>query len=56
VSARFRFDAAYQYLKQQDRRGRTGEFPSGVVPDLTLNNGLYAFNAHLFGLTLTAGF
>ena len=55
-SERFRADAAYQYLMQQDRRGRTGEFPSGVEPDLTLNNGLYSFNAHLFGLTITAGF
>lgn len=53
---RFRADAAYQYLKQKDRRGRTGEFPSGIEPDLSLNNGLYAFNAHLFGLTITAGF
>jgi long-chain fatty acid transport protein len=56
ITDRIRFDAAYQYLIQQDRRGRTGEFPSGVVPDESLNNGLYAFNAHLFGLTITAGF
>jgi len=56
LSPRFRADAAYQYLKQQDRRGRTGEFPSGVEPDLSRNNGLYAFNAHLFGFTITAGF
>jgi len=55
-SRTLRADAAYQYLKQQDRRGRTGEFPSGVQPDLSLNDGLYAFNAHLFGLTITAGF
>jgi long-chain fatty acid transport protein len=55
-TSQVRADAAYQYLIQQDRRGRTGEFPSGVAPDLSLNNGLYAFNAHLFGLTITAGF
>jgi long-chain fatty acid transport protein len=53
---RFRVEAAYQYLAQQDRRGRTAEFPSGAVPTTALNNGLYEFNAHLFGLTLSAGF
>ena len=53
---RYRVEAAYQYLDQQKRRGRTREFPSGVTPTLDLNNGLYTFNAHLFGLTLTAGF
>ncbi|MDH4351581.1 MAG: outer membrane protein transport protein [Gemmatimonadota bacterium] len=52
----FRVDAAYQYLKQANRRGRTGEFPSGAEPTLDLNNGLYEFKAHLFGLTLTVGF
>jgi long-chain fatty acid transport protein len=56
ITSRIRVDAGYQYLAQQDRRGRTSEFPSGVTPDLSLNNGLYAFSAHLFGLTLTAGF
>jgi long-chain fatty acid transport protein len=55
-SQRFRADAAYQYLDQQIRRGRTAEFPSGVTPDLSLNNGLYKFKAHLVGITLTAGF
>lgn len=52
----FEVNAAYQYLNQQKRRGRTGEFPSGVAPTLDLNNGLYTFKAHLFGLTLTARF
>lgn len=46
-SDRFRADGAYQYLGQQKRRGRTGELP---------NNGLYQFDAHLIGLTLTARF
>jgi len=55
-SPRFRADAAYQYLNQQKRRGRTAEFPSGVTPDLSLNDGLYTFKAHLIGITLTAGF
>jgi long-chain fatty acid transport protein len=53
---RFRVDGAYQYLNQQIRRGRTAEFPSGATPDLSLNNGLYKFKAHLVGITLTAGF
>jgi long-chain fatty acid transport protein len=51
-----RADAAYQYLNQQKRRGRTSEFPSGETPDLSLNNGLFEFKGHLFGITLTAGF
>jgi long-chain fatty acid transport protein len=55
-SSAFRADVAYQYLSQQDRRGRVREFPSGVTPDLSLNNGLYEFKAHLLGVTLTAGF
>jgi len=55
-SEMFRADAAYQYLNQQKRRGRTAEFPSGVEPTTDLNNGLYEFKAHLFGITLTAGF
>jgi long-chain fatty acid transport protein len=52
----FRADLAYQYLMQQKRRGRTREFPSGVPLDLSLNNGLYEFMAHLVGVTLTVGF
>ncbi|HET7039779.1 MAG TPA: outer membrane protein transport protein [Gemmatimonadales bacterium] len=52
----FRADLAYQYLLQQNRRGRVREFPSGVEPDLSLNNGLYEFKAHLLAVTLTAGF
>jgi long-chain fatty acid transport protein len=55
-SNRFRGDLAYQYLSQQNRRGRVREFPSGVAPDLSLNSGLYEFKAHLLGITLTAGF
>jgi long-chain fatty acid transport protein len=55
-SPHLRADAAYQYLNQQIRRGRTAEFPSGETPDLSLNNGLYKFKAHLIGITLTAGF
>lgn len=55
-SSVLRADVAYQYLSQQNRRGRVREFPSGVTPDLSLNTGLYEFKAHLLGITLTAGF
>jgi long-chain fatty acid transport protein len=43
------FDFAYQYLDQADRDGRT-------IPELRgqlVNNGVYQFDAHLFGGTLT---
>lgn len=44
-----RGDLAYQYINQQDRRGRTVPFGQ---PD----NGLYQFKAHLFGAMLTYTF
>jgi long-chain fatty acid transport protein len=49
-------DFAYQYLKQNDRRGRVREGESGAAPTEALNSGLYAFNAHLFGVTLSVHF
>lgn len=43
---------AYQYIRQDDRRGRTREPVSG--PATTgLNNGLYTFYGHLFGVSLS---
>ncbi|HXI20343.1 MAG TPA: outer membrane protein transport protein, partial [Gemmatimonadales bacterium] len=42
-------DLAYQYIAQQDRRGRTTPFG-------TPNNGLYKFHAHLFGASLSYAF
>lgn len=42
-------DLAYQYINQQDRRGRTVRFGQ---PD----NGLFTFKAHLFGAMLTYTF
>jgi long-chain fatty acid transport protein len=67
VSKGFRIDAAYQYIDQADRRGRTvplAGFPAGcdissgaVCPALTQqNNGLYSFHAHLFGATFSYAF
>jgi long-chain fatty acid transport protein len=40
-------DFAYQYIRQNDRRGRTRALP---------NNGLYTFGAHLFGVSLAFTF
>ncbi|PYO81941.1 MAG: hypothetical protein DMD65_10550, partial [Gemmatimonadetes bacterium] len=48
-------DLAYQYIRQNDRRGRTREPLSG--PATTgMNNGLYTFHAHLFGVSLGYAF
>jgi long-chain fatty acid transport protein len=48
-------DLAYQYIRQDDRRGRTIETPN-VPPTTALNSGLYTFNAHLFGVALAFAF
>lgn len=59
----FRIDAAYQYINQGDRRGRTVPLDLSVCgagppcPALVQqSNGLYAFRAHLFGATFSYGF
>jgi long-chain fatty acid transport protein len=49
-------DLAYQYIKQNDRRGRTREPIFNQVPTTGLNNGLYTFHAHLFGVSLGYAF
>lgn len=48
-------NVAYQYLGQNDRRGRTrGARPGENNPTAEeLNSGLYSFNAHLVGTTVT---
>jgi len=56
LSRVFELNAAYQYLNQSDREGRVQEAPTGEVPTTALNTGMYRFNAHLFGMTLTAHF
>ena len=56
ISQILRADIAYQYIRQNKRRGRVREPESGVAPSLDLNSGVYTFNAHLFGVTLTAAF
>jgi long-chain fatty acid transport protein len=49
ISNSLHVDLAYQYINQQDRRGRTVDFG---LPD----NGLFNFKAHLFGAHLTYTF
>jgi len=47
LSKAFTLNAAYQYIRQQDRNGRAGT---------TFNNGLYTFNASLFGAGFSYNF
>jgi long-chain fatty acid transport protein len=55
-SPMFRGDLAYQYLKQNDRRGRTRDALPGQAPTTDLNSGIYSFYAHLLGVTLAVHF
>ena len=48
----FEVNLAYQYLNQNDRRGRTRELREGETA-ADANSGLYSFGANLFGATLT---
>ena len=50
-----RLDAAYHYMRQNDRRGRTLNPLPGDVPSVDLNDGLYRVHAHLLGFTLSLG-
>ena len=56
INDMFSFDFAYQYLKQNDRRGRTRDPIEDEGPSTDLNSGLYSFKAHLFGATLVLHF
>ena len=56
ISEKFRANVAYQFIRQQDRRGRVREGPAGQPITTALNSGLYEFFAHLVGLTLTVSF
>ena len=59
VTDQFDINVAYQYIAQNDRRGRVVELetetPSAAEIE-DLNSGLYGFNAHLIGTTLTLHF
>lgn len=50
LTPRMRLDVAYQYIRQQDRRGRVTE------GGLEANRGLYTGGANLFGASLAFGF
>jgi long-chain fatty acid transport protein len=50
-----RIDLAYQYIKQQTRRGRVTDAVVGQ-PTAALNTGLYAFKANLFGASVALAF
>src|SRR5881396_3041843 len=49
-------DLAYQFIRQNDRRGRTREALFNQPATTGLNNGLYNFHAHLFGVSLSYAF
>jgi len=51
ITGGLRFDFAYQYIDQADRRGRSTDGGSDF-PTTAANDGLYTFNAHVFGLSL----
>ncbi len=59
LSQMFHVDLAYQFIQQDNRRGRV-ENPAPDTPPAVVvsevNSGLYAFNAHLFGATITVRF
>ena len=57
LTPKWSVDFAYQFIKQNDRRGRTRDL-SGATADqlIALNNGLYSFSAHLVGLSLAYTF
>ena len=56
LAAALSADLAYQYIRQDDRRGRTREPIFNQMPTTGLNNGLYDFHAHLFGVSLSYAF
>ena len=56
LAASLSADLAYQYIRQNDRRGRTREPILNRMPTTGLNNGLYDFQAHLFGVSLSYAF
>jgi long-chain fatty acid transport protein len=56
LSRGFMADVAYQYIKQNDRRGRTREPLFNQAATTGMNNGLYNFHAHLFGVSLGYAF
>ncbi|MBI4542875.1 MAG: outer membrane protein transport protein, partial [Gemmatimonadetes bacterium] len=56
VSRIARLDLAYQYIRQQDRRGRVTEAPARGPEGAAANSGLYISTAKLFGASLAFAF
>lgn len=46
-------NVAYQFVGQDERRGRMRDSLPGEAPSTALNAGVYAFRGHLVGMTLT---
>ena len=55
VPAMLTLEIAYQFIKQNDRRGRTRDV-SGTPPTVALNNGVYTLVGHLLGVSLAYSF
>jgi long-chain fatty acid transport protein len=51
ITKGLRFDFAYQYIDQANRRGRSTDGGT-ETPTAGVNDGLFEFDAHLFGLSL----
>lgn len=49
----FTLDVAYQFIHQDDRRGRIVNPPPGALPTVALNSGVYRARSNLLGMTLT---
>jgi long-chain fatty acid transport protein len=56
LSPRMRLDAAYQYIRQETRRGRVVDAPEGQIPTRALNTGVYRGTAKLYGVSLAYTF
>ena len=56
LGSRFALDLAYQYIRQDKRRGRVRDADAGQLPTADLNSGVYIFNAHLFAATFVVHF
>jgi long-chain fatty acid transport protein len=56
LSPRARLDLAYQYIRQQDRRGRVTDPPARGPAGASANTGVYTSTANLFGASLAFGF
>lgn len=53
IGSRAHLDAAFQHIKQQDRRGRTIDPPTRGPAGVIVNTGLYSGTANLFGASIS---